>query len=449
MSKLIAGRTLEQWLESHPVLAQLMGSEETFWFNRHPRAVAATLAGLDIGQEDVQDAADRLDRFAPYISRVFPDTAERKGIIESPLICIPDMQDALSRYLGLPLAGRLMLKCDNDLPISGSVKARGGIYEVLKHAESLAVENGLLSPGDNYAGLDDKRFKEFFGRYSIAVGSTGNLGLSIGIMGAQLGFRVTVHMSADAKAWKKDRLRAKGVEVIEYDGDYGKAVAQGRKQAAADPLCHFVDDENSKDLFMGYAVAALRLKSQLADLGVKPDKDHPLFVYLPCGVGGAPGGISFGLKLVFGEHVHCIFAEPTRSPAMFLGVYTGMLDGVCVQDFGLDNVTDADGLACGRPSGFSAKRMKDLIDGFYTVSDATLFRQLALMADNEKIFMEPSALAGLSGMAHVLRTPDCLEGSGCANHPDRAVHIAWGTGGAMVPREIMDAYYLKGKSQAR
>lgn len=354
---------------------------------------------------------------------------------------------ALQRQLGLG-PGQLWLKADNELPISGSIKARGGIYEVLAHAEHLALQAGLLQPGDSYARLDSDAARAFFGQYRIAVGSTGNLGLSIGIISARLGFQATVHMSADARQWKKDKLRAHGVQVVEYPTDYSVAVAEGRRQAEGDPFCHFVDDENSHQLFLGYAVAALRLQGQLQQAGIPVDARHPLFVYLPCGVGGGPGGVAFGLKQVFGDAVHCLFAEPTHSPCMLLGVYTGLHDAVSVYDFGLDNLTAADGLAVGRPSGFVGRAMQRLIDGYYTVSDDNLHRLLARLEACEGLRLEPSALAGVPGMQRVLeerqgyRQRLGLDAQCMAN----ATHLVWATGGSMVPTAQMDAYLASGRA---
>ncbi len=141
--------------------------------------------------------------------------------------------------------------------------------------KKLALEAGLLTLEDDYSKLLSPEFKQFFSQYSIAVGSTGNLGLSIGIMSARIGFKVTVHMSADARAWKKAKLRSHGVTVVEYEQDYGVAVEEGRKAAQSDPNCFFIDDENSRTLFLGYSVAGQRLKAQFAEQGRIVDADNP------------------------------------------------------------------------------------------------------------------------------------------------------------------------------
>ena len=415
-----------------PLVEDLMALKETTWFNPRTTSLAEGLPYVGLTQTDVNDAHARLARFAPYLAQAFPETAAKGGIIESDVVAISAMQKRLAKEFQRPINGTLLLKKDSHLPISGSIKARGGIYEVLTHAEKLALEAGLLSLDDDYSILLEPRFKDFFSQYSIAVGSTGNLGMSIGIMSARVGFKVTVHMSADAREWKKAKLRSHGVDVVEYEQDYGVAVEQGRKAAESDPNCFFIDDENSRTLFLGYAVAGERLKAQFAEQGRVVDADHPLYVYLPCGVGGGPGGVAFGLKLAFGDHVHCFFAEPTHSPCMLLGVYTGLHDEIAVQDLGIDNVTAADGLAVGRASGFVGRAMERLLDGFYTLSDQSMYDMLGWLAQEEGIRLEPSALAGMAGPVRVPVSTN-------------ATHLVWATGGGMVPQEEMAKYLAKGR----
>ena len=417
---------IDALIASHPLIQSLVKLEEVSWFNPAitPNSTAAGMTKVGLGPDDIQDASERLSRFAAYLRKAFPETEASGGIIESVVRPIPKMQQALHERYGLNLKGKLWLKQDSHLPISGSIKARGGIYEVLKHAEDLAIKAGLLKYDDDYAKLFSDEFRKFFSQYSIAVGSTGNLGLSIGIMSAKLGFKVSVHMSADAREWKKNKLRQCGVNVVEYQTDYSVAVANGREQAKSDPTCFFIDDENSRTLFLGYSVAGGRLKAQFEELGVKVDAQHPLFVYLPCGVGGGPGGVAFGLKNAYGDNVHCFFAEPTHSPCMILGVYTGLHEGISVQDIGIDNLTAADGLAVGRPSGFVGHAMEGLIDGYYTLTDEEMYKLLSLLDQTEGIRLEPSALAGMPGIARVLQNEEYLQRMGFT--PEQLVLTAHG-----------------------
>jgi D-serine dehydratase len=444
----ILDKSIDQWVKEYPIVKDLIDYSPTFWINEMLDKAVNVLPGLPATYEDMIDTEKRLQRFAPLISRLFPETMDRKGLIESELVHIDGMKKSLQTVYNQTFEGGLLLKCDNYLTVAGSIKARGGIYEVLKHAENLAIDKGMISIDNDYSRMAEPEFKDFFGRYSLAVGSTGNLGLSIGIMGSALGFKVTVHMSADAKEWKKSLLRSRGVNVIEYSSDYSKAVEEGRKQSQQDPNSYFVDDEHSKNLFLGYSVAAFRLKSQLDNLEIAVDKDHPLFVYIPCGVGGAPGGICFGLKQVFGDYVHVFFVEPTHSPCMLLGLATGANDRLSVQDFGLDNITDADGLAVGRPSGFVGKMVERLLSGIFTVEDKELYKLLAMMKDEEGIKIEPSATPGLLGPLWLEGSDkgrDYIKANGLDDIMKAANHIAWATGGLFVPEAMMQEFYDRGK----
>ena len=271
--------------EKTPILKEICSEKEVFWKNPDKTVCGEAMEQIELGMEDVEDAERRLERFAPFIMKCFPETKEKNGIIESVLTPVPKMKDLLNEKYDSNLEGNLLLKQDSHLAISGSVKARGGIYEVLKHAEDLALEHGMLRKDDDYSVFASDEFKEFFSKFKIQAGSTGNLGMAIGIMSAALGFHVIVHMSADAKQWKKDLLRQRGAEVVEYADDYSKAVEVGRKNSDADPNSYFVDDENSVTLFLGYAVAAKRIVKQFAEKNIIVDAEHPLFVFIPSGHG--------------------------------------------------------------------------------------------------------------------------------------------------------------------
>lgn len=384
---------------------------------------------IRLDQTDMAQAKADWEAFGPLLERLF-------GVanIDSPLL---ELNHMLKDF---PARSHL-LKQDSALAVAGSIKARGGFFEVLCHARDLAWQSGLVQPGDSLAGLADH--PGLFQDHTIHVASTGNLGLSIGLMGRALGFRVRVHMSNDAKEWKKQLLRSRGAEVIEYAGDYSLAVSRGRAAAQSDSRAYFVDDERSVRLFWGYAKTAYDLVQQLpADITA----DKPLFVAIPCGVGGAPGGIAYGLKALLGERVHVFFAEPLEAPAVLLGMASQQGENIKVQDIGLSGLTLADGLAVGKPSDFVCREMRPVLSGIFTVRDEALQAMQSHLADSENIKCEPSACAGLF-LPHFLDTPAgqaYLTRHGLVANDITFVY--WATGGDLVPQELYQRQLMAGRA---
>lgn len=392
----------------------------------------------------VDKAAERLERYAPLLAYLFPELEASKGIVESPLVPV----QAFSDYG--PAAG-YWLKADHALAVAGSVKARGGFHEVLEFVDEISYRYGLLSNG-SVIDLLSERARETLAKYKVTVGSTGNLGMSVGIMSAALGMQGVVHMSTEAKEWKKKRLRDYGATVIEHQGDYAEAVARGREESLVDAFTHFVDDEQSLSLFCGYAVAGRRLEAQIKDFGIKVDAEHPLFVYIPCGVGGAPGGITYGLKHAFGEHVHVFFVEPEDSSCFAVQLANLDRPNISIYDVGQQNRTEADGLAVPVASQLAIKEMRPRLSGIVVISEDNLLRDLYVLKEQDDIRIEPSAAAGLSGPRAIFNTAagaEYIERHQLAPHMARANHIIWSTGGSLMPQEEYKAFWKRGKQLAK
>ncbi|TGV62833.1 pyridoxal-phosphate dependent enzyme, partial [Mesorhizobium sp. M00.F.Ca.ET.149.01.1.1] len=147
------------------------------------------------------------------------------------------------------------------MAIGSSIKARGGVFEVLQHADDRAALDGIsFDP----ATSDWARLRSNLKARRIVVGSTGNLAYSVARTARALGFQAEVHISADATPFKKARLVELDVQVVEHSGDYKEAVAAARKSAARDDAAYLIDDESSSRLFLGYSYGARLLADQLA-----------------------------------------------------------------------------------------------------------------------------------------------------------------------------------------
>lgn len=128
---------------------------------------------------------------------------------------------------------------------------------------------------------------------------------------------------------------------------------------------------------------------------------------------------------------------------MLLGMATGRNQDISVQDIGLTGLTHADGLAVGRPSGFVGRVMKHLLSGEFTIRDGKLYDYMRDLLASEQIFLEPSACAAFEGSARMERdeqTQKYLLDNHLMGSMQNAVHIAWATGGSLVPEEIRKEY---------
>ncbi len=234
---------------------------------------------------------------------------------------------------------------------------------------------------------------------------------------------MTVYMSEEAKTWKKSMLRELGVNVVEFEGDYTSALKLARNEGTKDANIFFIDDEDSKELFLGYSASYKTLIKQLKEKGIAVDAEHPLIVYLPCGVGGGPGGITFGLKKAFGDTVYCFFGEPTQMPCMALAMAKSD-SNVSVYDIGLGKRTVADGLACSSPSVLAYNVINGILDGCFTINDEHCLDLSRLLYYTSGIKAEPSSCVALGGVGKITCEIKNIE---------NATNLVWLTGGSLVP----------------
>jgi D-serine dehydratase len=123
---------------------------------------------------------------------------------------------------------------------------------------------------------------------------------------------------------------------------------------------------------------------------------------------------------------------------------------ISVRDIGLDNCTEADGLAVAQASELAVARVRTLVSGIFTMRDGDLFKHLYALDHSEGLRIEPSVAAGFAGPAWLLESTigqQYLRDHDLLHHLDQASHILWTTGGALVPEEEYRQFHERGQKE--
>lgn len=129
---------------------------------------------------------------------------------------------------------------------------------------------------------------------------------------------------------------------------------------------------------------------------------------------------------------------------MMLGMATGLHDGISVRDLDIDGRTDADGLAVGRPSAFVGRVIQPMLSGIATIQDSKLYDLMRGLLKSEEIFIEPSSCAAFAALIRPQDMKKYIQDNDLADKMKNATHIAWATGGRMVPEETREIYIKTG-----
>ena len=82
------------------ILSDLKAGKEIIWINPDKTDFISACEDTELSMKDIDDAEDRLKRFAPFIMKCFPETKEQGGIIESVLTQIPNMKELINSKYG-------------------------------------------------------------------------------------------------------------------------------------------------------------------------------------------------------------------------------------------------------------------------------------------------------------------------------------------------------------
>ncbi len=307
----------------------------------------------------------------------------------TPLYALP----ALAARLGV---GEVHIKDESQRFGFGAFKALGGILGVWSELTSAVGSAYHFSP--TFESLMKGEHREVTGDYVFTTASSGNHGRAVAAGAKLFKNRCVIFLPKFTSAEKEAAIRARGAEVIRVDGDYDTAVAECKKQAAANRWTIISDtswegyDDIPRSVMRGYAV--------LVEEIIRQWRPGPTHVFVQVGVGGLAAAVFGYLWARYEPRPTFIMVEPESADCWFQSNKAGRPASASGN---ADTVMG--GLACREISPVTWPILGLATDWFMTIGEDTVTPTRRLLAHpldgDPAIASGPSGCAGLAGFSRV------------------------------------------------
>jgi threonine dehydratase len=239
------------------------------------------------------------------------------------------------------------LKAEN-LQRTGSFKIRGAVNKI-----------SLLSDMERAAG--------------VVAASAGNHGQAVAWAAREAGIGATVFMPEESPMAKVEATVNYGadVELVGEGFDEALAAALELVEERGATFVHAFDDPQ---VIAGQGTIGLELAEQVGDIEV---------VVIPVGGGGLASGVALALR--------------ERRPDVRL---VGVQPAACAPFTGSSDhgFTIAEGIYVKRPGQLTSAILRDVLDGFVTVTDEEISHAIVLCLERTKLVVEGAGAAGLAAL---------------------------------------------------
>jgi threonine dehydratase len=250
------------------------------------------------------------------------------------------------------------LKAEN-LQRTGSFKIRGAVNKI-----------SLLSETERAAG--------------VVAASAGNHGQAVAWAAREAGIGATVFMPEESPMAKVEATVNYGadVELVGEGFDEALAAALELVEEHGATFVHAFDDPQ---VIAGQGTIGLELAEQVGDIEV---------VVIPVGGGGLASGVALALREQRPD-VRLVGVQPAACAP-----FTGSSD---------HGFTIAEGIYVKRPGELTSAILRDVLDGFVTVTDEEISHAIVLCLERTKLVVEGAGAAGLAALL-----TGKIEGTGAA-----------------------------------